>query len=170
MAGREPDRLAAGKAFNTLAQSFYGYGSSFEGEQQLFKASGRRGRADIFMFVDAEQRFAAIAEVKNTDWSELAARGTLRRNLARKARQLWQYLDGTFELEDATGSRRRLSLAKVDRYGAMVFPHAPEPAVRTRVEEGFGEYGLSVVWLDEPPPEDSEAFAAWQTVLAGSRL
>lgn len=66
-AGREPEQLAAGKAFHTLAQSFYSHGSSFAGEQQLYKVSGRRGRADVFMLVDAEQRFAAIAEVKHSD-------------------------------------------------------------------------------------------------------
>ena len=164
---REPKELLAGKSFHRLAQTFYEHGSTFLREQGVEKPSGRRGRADIFLLVEDERSFAALAEVKNTSWEPLAARGTLQRNVARQARQLWSYLDGIAELRRPDGTSHHVDLSNLERYAAMIFPTAPRPSIRAQVEDAFGEYGISVIWLDEPPPEDSEAFPAWEALIEG---
>jgi hypothetical protein len=129
-------------------------------ERRLEKATGRGGRADALMICDVENRFAAIAEIKNTDWEAMERRGTVRRNVTRHARQVWSYLDGFVEAEMPHGTER-IALGRVERYAALVYPHVPAPALRAALDDAFGKYGISIVWLDEPPPRDSEVFSAW---------
>lgn len=162
---REPGRLP-GKSFHALAQPHYRYDSGVEAEQALYKVDGAPGRADIFLVVNERYRYAGLSEVKNTDWEAVAGRGTLPRMVARHARQLWSYLNGTVELRREDGSRKRLRIREIDCSAAMVYPRAPEASVRQQVEDGLGAYGITVIWLDEPPPEHSEAFEAWRAVLA----
>jgi hypothetical protein len=154
----EPRRLAAGKQFDDEAKRVYLDGSSFTAERRLRKPNLRLGRADLLL-IDGKTQFAAIAELKDTDWEGVNQRGTLARNVSRHARQVWSYLDATLERDSS------LDLVRVERYAALVYRRAPRPTLKTVVEDAFGEHGVSVVWMDEPPPEDSPAFRPWLRVF-----
>lgn len=132
---------------------------------ELYKVGGRDGRADLLLAVDSERRYAAVAEVKDVDWEAVRGRGTLRRTADRYARQLWTYLDGTATVAGSDGRPTALRLPKLDRYAAMVFPRGPIPTTRTEVEDAFGSHGISVVWLDDRPPEDVDDSNTWHAVL-----
>ena len=62
--------------------------------------------------------------------------------------------------------RRTLRLADTERSASMVFLRSPRPSVRKEVEYAFGEYAVSVIWLDRPPPNADE-FPTWEQILNG---
>jgi hypothetical protein len=134
-------------------------------EVRIYKVEGNRDGARIILFADAKQRFVSLVEIKNTDWNALARRGTLKPNVARHALRLRSYLRGTVEL---IGDDERCTLRlrhPLDRSASMMFLRGPaEQSVRREVENAFGEYGVSVIWLDRPPP-NADQFPTWEQIL-----
>jgi hypothetical protein len=93
----EPEVLRSGKAFHSLVERFYQYDSKFEPEKTLYKVKNRRGRMDLFLWVDSGNDYAVVVEIKNTDWDRLARRNTVRQNLRSHINQVWSYLEGALE-------------------------------------------------------------------------
>jgi hypothetical protein len=159
-----PRRRRPGKTFT--ARERPGLRHDTEGiEVRIYKVEEDRDQAKIIVFTDAEHSFVSLAEVKSTDWDALTQRGTLRANVARQAGRLRSYVRGTAKLigED---ERRILRLADVERSASMVFRRSPQPSVRREVEDAFGDYAVSVIWLDRPPPNADE-FPTWEQILNG---
>jgi hypothetical protein len=162
----KPRRRPPGKNFEARERPALRHEAAPGIEVRIYKVEGNRDDARIILFSDAEHRFVSLADVKSTDWDALAQRGTLKRNVARQARRLRSYLRGKarFVGEDERASVR---LLRVDRrYPSMVFRRSPSPSVRREVEETFGDYGVSVVWLDRPPP-NADQFPTWEQILNG---
>lgn len=102
-------------------------------EFPLTKDTGKPGRADVYVLVEAGH--LAFIEIKHTFWDgkpEL----NISRLISRYARQLYSYMDSPdFEKHDTTLG--------------IVFPKRPETdGLAESVEQGFGEYGISVIWHD----------------------
>lgn len=162
----KPSRRRSGKAFKARERRALRHDAAPGLEVRIYKVEGNQDEAKIILFSDAEHLFVSLAHVKNTDWDALAQRGTVKQNVARQARRIRSYLRGKAEFvgED---ERAAVRLLRVDRrYPSMVFPRSPQPAVRREVEEGFGEYGISVIWLDRPPP-NADQFPTWEQILNG---
>jgi hypothetical protein len=158
----KPRRRRPGKRFIALEEPALRHDAGAEVEVRIYKVDG----ADIFLFTDAAHWFVVLTAVDNTDWGALARRETLEPQAARHARRLRGYLDGTVELvgED---ERTPLRLADVERRASIVIPRGPaEPSVRAEVEDAFAPHGVSVVWLDRPPPNADE-FPTWEQILNG---
>jgi hypothetical protein len=97
------------------------------------------------------------------DWSAAARRGTL---VTRQARRLRSYRNGTVEFV-GENERTLLRLPGTDRRASIVVPRGPaEPSVRAEVEKAFAPHGISVIWLDRPPPNADE-FPTWEQILNG---
>jgi hypothetical protein len=160
-----PRRRRPGKTFRARERPALRHDGGDGIEVRIYKVEGNRDRAKIILFSDAEHRFVSFGGVKNTDWDALAQRGTLERNVVRQARRVRSYLRGTVQLigED---ERSTVGLAHVRRYPSVVFLRSPEPSVRSEVEDAFGDYGVSVVWLDRPPPNPDQ-FPTWEQILNG---
>jgi hypothetical protein len=162
----KPRRRRPGKVFKAWERPALRHEGAPGIEVRIYKVEGNRDEAKIILFSDAKHRFVSLADVKNTDWDALAQRGTLKQNVTRQARRVRSYLRGKAEFigEDERASVR---LLRVDRrYPSMVFRRSPKPAVRIDVEDAFGEYGVSVVWLDRPPPNPDD-FPTWEQILNG---
>ena len=164
-----PNDVRAGVEFHDRVQRFYEFDSEFRSETTLIRADKRKGRADLLLLHE-EGRAVVVIEIKNTDWDRLAIRGTLRRNLLAHRRQLWRYLDGALALEPLRSEvPPALELEFLERQGALVYPSRPLTAgLDVDIEEVLAEWGLTVVWFDEPPPADSPAGEAWEALAAGT--
>jgi hypothetical protein len=172
---REPTHLAAGKAFHDLVQRFYLYeaedirGQGAEYRVDVKRGSrARRGRADVLQWITLDGFLSCvILEVKNTDWDRLAKRGTVRRNLNSHRRQVWRYLYGTTEFRHDE-ERKDVDLEDIDRVAGIVYPRVPgTEGLKEAIESYFGEWGITVVWFDEPPPEGTPAWEAWRAWKEG---
>lgn len=176
-ASKEPGLLRSGKAFHNLVQRFYEYQSRFEHEKTLYKVTNRRGRMDLFLWVDNQEDYAVVMEIKNTDWDRLSRRNSVRRNLRSHINQVWSYLEGSLmaerigskRTEDCGAREARRELDAVERSAGIVYPKTPEaPGLKEAIETELGEWGISAVWFDQPPPEGSLAWHAWQAMQEGS--
>ena len=177
--------------FQPLVQEFYACNEDFRPEHRVRRAmlvarpvdfdprcpwrylqeATAKGRMDGFLAISGSGY--AVQETKCTNWDAIAARGTLSRNLARHAVQLWRYLEGVAVWKVAQSGDVAwidLSTAK-SRYGAMVYPRTPTlESVTSAVQDYLGEYGLSTIWFDVPPQPDSPARLAWDAVGVEERL
>lgn len=92
MRPREPRQLRRGKAFHRRVQKGWLLGA--EGrvyvEKRIATPGGRAGRADLL--VEADDRLAAVVEIKASDWDRMTLQG-VRRNARRHARQIWDYIE-----------------------------------------------------------------------------
>ncbi len=159
--------FADGRAFNELIARYYKYESEFDSERVLTKASGRGGRADLFLWAEADHSYAIVIETKWTDWDRLQRKGTLRRNLGAHRRQVWSYLNGTISIERGTKGDRA-ALESIDRQAALVYPRTPRSAdIRDIIEEDLGEWGITTLWFDEPPPASTPGGEAWAALQSG---
>lgn len=103
-------------------------------ERSLKKDTGRPGRADVFVTVEDDH--VAIVEIKYTIWDKKPQKD-IKRLMTRYARQLYSYMDSK-EFEE------------MDKTLGIIFPQRPKNNQLTElVEDGFGEYGISVVWWDD---------------------
>ena len=162
----ERRRRRPGKKFRALERPALRHDAGAEVEVRIYKVEVADDEADIFLFTDVQHWFVVLTAVDNTDWSALARRGTLESYVARQARRLRSYRRGRVELV-GPDERTSLRLADVERRASIVVPRGPaEPSVRTQVEDGFAPYGISVVWLDRPPPNPDE-FPTWDQILNG---
>jgi len=112
----QPPQFVAGRKFEDLVKADFASSGDAKNERRVVEASGRRGRADVWVVFDrspgGEATASAIFEVKSTNW-ELIAPVRMRPNLLRMARQLWRYMDAAIEVESQS----------VQAY--LVFPSAP---------------------------------------------
>ena len=165
-AGTDKPRRRRGKRFKALEQPALRHDAGAGTEVRIYKADVADREADIFLFSDAEHWFVILTAVDTTDWSELARRGTLESHVARQAGRLRSYRNGTVEFvgED---ERTFLRLPGTDRRASIVAPQGPaEPSVRAEVEGAFAPHGISVIWLDRPPP-NADQFPTWEQILNG---
>jgi hypothetical protein len=162
----ERPKRRPGKRFKARERPALRHDGGFGIEVRIYKVEGNRDGAWIILFADAKKRFVSLVEIKNTDWNALARRGTLKPNVVRQARRLRSYLRGTAEL---IGDDERCTLRlrhPLDRSASIAFRRSPESSVRRGVEDAFGEYAVSVIWLDRPPPNADE-FPTWEQILNG---
>jgi hypothetical protein len=192
----EPDLLRRGKEFGKLVVRYYQYRyeheTQFEPERYLLKKGGKSGRTDLLLWADFAERLLVIVEVKNTDWDALHRRDRVRANLRRHIRQMWLYLEGELRLAGSEGSLLAASLAaeeekrsdgdsraageqartwfpmeELERTPAIIYPQAPTtPGLRESIEQEAAEWGISIIWFDEPPRE-SDAWVAWEAMREG---
>jgi hypothetical protein len=163
----EPIQLRTGKAFHRLVARFYEFESHFRSEQVLVKATGRNGRADLVLWAEKDHSYVVVIETKNTYWDTLASRSTAKRNLDRHRRQLWSYIDGSVPID--VGTNDPLDLQSVDRQIGVVYPRTPvTPGLKEQIVKELGDSGISVVWFDEPPSDDTPAWQAWLAMQAGA--
>lgn len=131
-------RMSAARAFHKLIQEeWQAEGIELKGKPEftLTKDTGRRGRADVY--VSVEDGHLAFIEIKHTFWDGKPEKN-IRRLISRYARQLYSYMDSPdFDGHDTTLG--------------IVFPKHPKTeGLAETIEDGFGEYGISVVWHDAP--------------------
>lgn len=159
--------LDDGRRFHELVARYYAYESEFTSERVLVKASGRLGRADLFLWVEADRSHALVAETKWTDWDFLERRGTMRRNLARHRRQVWGYLEGrVFVRRGLRGES--IEFEAVTRQGALVYPSTPRSAgLRDAIEGELADWGITTYWFDQPPIEGTPGGRAWKALASG---
>lgn len=132
----EPERLRRGKDFHREVQDDWRHTAEGEVaiEKGVTKPSGKRGRVDIL--AGGNTSSVGIAEVKATDWDPMTEL-SLRRNVARQARQIWGYI------ESQLAEQKEVS-------PGVIFPKRPRSIERLQlVESLFEEYGIAVVWKDE---------------------
>lgn len=136
-------RMTAARAFHKLVQAeWQDVGLELKGrdEFQLTKDTGKPGRADVYVLVEeieGGKDYISFIEIKYTFWDGKPERN-IRRLISRYARQLYSYTDSPdFDEHDTTLG--------------IVFPKRPKTeGLAETIEEGFGEYGIPVVWHDVP--------------------
>jgi hypothetical protein len=122
---------------------FYRHDSEFVRELGVRRTGGKRGRADVLLVANIDDRSVMIGEAKYTDWDVLAHRGTVHSNLLRHARQVWSYFDATI----ITGDHDGVDISTCHRYGALIYPRRPlKEGVAELVEDlaGRGAVGRVV--------------------------
>ena len=159
--------LNDGRRFHELVARYYAYESEFTPERVLVKASGRLGRADLFLWVEPGRSHALVAEAKWTDWDRIDRRGTTGRNLARHRRQVWSYLEGRiFVRRGLRGDS--IELEGVTRQGALIYPSTPRRVgLRETVDAELSDWGIATCWFDQPPPEGTPGARAWEALASG---
>lgn len=164
---QDQSSLRDGRLFHELIARYFLYEDDFVAERSLVKSSDRRGRADLFLWVEPDRSHALIAETKWTDWECLERRGSIRRNVARHRRQIWSYLDGRVFL--GTGLKGdSMELRTVTLQGVLVYPAAPRSAAtRQAIEAEMGEWGIVPHWFDEPPMTGTPGGKAWAALTSG---
>jgi hypothetical protein len=136
----EPKRLRQGKEYHEKIQKEWlkSAEGQIEIEKWMTKRSGRKGRMDIFVISD--EKLAAIAEVKRSDWDAMTLTN-VRRNVSRQVRQIWDYIESQLELGKDVSS-------------GVLFRKRPKDADRMRlIERLFNEKGIAIVWKDETVAE-----------------
>jgi len=136
-------RMREARAFHKLVQEEWkAEGLELKGKDEfsLVKDTGKRGRADVYVLVEAD--YLAFIEIKYTFWDGKPEQ-SIRRLISRYSRQLYSYMDGS----DLHGK----SFEKLDKTLGIVFPQRPKSdGLAESIEEDFGEYGIQVVWHDMP--------------------
>jgi hypothetical protein len=136
MTRSEPERLRRGKEFHRAEQADWQRTAQGEVaiEKGIKKPSGRSGRIDIL--VGDDTTLVGVAEVKATDWDRMTP-SSLRRNVLRQARQIWDYIESQLEQGKEVSP-------------GIIFPTRPESMERLEIIEAlFEEHGIPVVWKDE---------------------
>lgn len=164
--------VRAGVAFHEVVQKSYEYESGFKRERFLRKANGRRGFADVFLWLLADDftNGPVVIEAKFTDWDRLERRGTVTRNLASHRRQVWSYLDGVAEFELEGGERFSVDVLECGGCAVLVYPFTPTtPGLKERIEEELGDgWGIEVEWFDDPGTPGTPGGAAWDALQRGA--
>ena len=134
----EPQRFKDGKLFQARAQRAFGlpaskdYSAIFE---HAIRHKDRGGRID--MFLRDEKDFAAVFEIKGTDWNRIKPRNVTR-NLWSHQNQLMRHIDKFVEAD------------KLNVCIGIIYPRAPEDGeLRQRIETYLLDYGIPAYWFDE---------------------
>ena len=149
----EPEMLRRGKDFHRAVQDDWIRTAQGEVavEKVVKKPSGRRGRIDILAGANTES--VGVAEVKATDWDPMTE-SSLRRNVARQARQIWSYIESQLAQDKEVSP-------------GIIFPTRPKSMERLNLIEAlFEEHGIAVVWKDEST-EERRARAELSTIESG---
>lgn len=134
----EPRRLQKGKALHKEIQEDWKQTAEGEvtPEEPIIKPSGRRGRMDIHVDTEVDD-LVAVIEIKASDWDAMKDEATVRRNVNRQTRQIWDYIESQLE-------------KGLDVSPGVIFPERPRDTNRLKlIEELFDEQGIPVVWEDE---------------------
>ena len=132
----EPKHLRHGKEVHKRIQKEWHKSAegSIVSEKTITKPSGRKGRMDIF--VASDETLVAVAEIKCSKWDAMTL-ATVRKNVRRQARQIWDYIESQLELGK-------------DVSPGVIFPKLLKDPHRMKlVEQLFNEEGIAVVWEDE---------------------
>ena len=141
--------MTAARAFHKFIQAeWQDKELELQGEPEftLIKDTGRRGRADVHVLVEEidemkKTGYLSFVEIKHTFWDGKTEK-SIRRLVSRYARQLYSYMDGCY--------KDGKSYVFADKTLGIVFPMRPETeGLAEAIEEGFGEYGITVVWHDD---------------------
>ncbi len=142
----EPEILRRGKAFHRRVQNNWKktarngtvcreHRIEFTQGSSLTRHS-RAGRLDLF--IDELGDFVSVVEIKSTDWDRVKQRN-IRKLLGEHRRQVWRYIYG------------HLYLQHLDICSGIIYPHPPTtPGLKEKIEDYFNEYGLQVVWYEDP--------------------
>ena len=137
----EPKQLVRGKQFQKVVQ--IDWQKTAEGDVevehtiQLLPSPKRarrirRGRMDIF--IDEQEDYVAIVEIKATDWDRILPRNRVK-NLRAHEGQVWGYVRKFLEGDDRSVC------------AGVIYPSAPRtPGLKEQVEEYLNDHGLQVVW------------------------
>jgi hypothetical protein len=159
--------LIDGRRLHELVSRYYAYESEFSSERVLVKASGRLGRADLFLWVESDRSHALVAEVKWTDWDHLERRATTLCNLARHRRQVWSYLEGRIFVRRGLRGES-VELENITRQGALIYPFTPRSVqLQEVVEAELADWGITTNWFDQPPSEGTPGAEAWTALSSG---
>jgi hypothetical protein len=162
----EQRRPRPGKRFKALELPALRHDDGGGIEVRIYKVAVGDDETDILLFTDVYRLFVVLTAIDHTDWSALARRGTLESYAAREAGRLRSYLRGRAELV-GPDERAFFRLTDVERRASIVVPQGPaEPSVRAKVEDAFAPHGISVIWLDRPPP-NADDFPTWEQILNG---
>jgi hypothetical protein len=181
---RDPSRepLRDGKSFTDLVVRFYQYQRSLsdsthgylvEGSQSSpvpgHSGGGGKGFVDL-LWVNEEDDYVVIIEVKNTDWDKVEKRGNVERYLRRHIAQVWSYLAGDLSYKATDDEKMSLISSEMDRSAAILYPKAPStPGLRERIEEQLETHAIQPIWFDEPPAigDTSDEIEFTETDLLG---
>ena len=138
------ERLAAGQSFHRTVQSAFLTGlagaSGFR-ERQWRLIRGGRGRVDLAVEVDDDEKMLVIIEIMGTNWDAIPADRVMR-NLRRHLRQLQAYIDTAIEDMEA-GQWESI-------VGALLYPARPASAETLAIIEAVaGEQAVQVTWYDK---------------------
>jgi hypothetical protein len=163
--------ISSGHTFHRVVAASYKYRSKFEHERRLVKATGRRGRADVFLWVVADDLATGpvVVEAKFTDWDRLERRGTVTRNLNAHRRQVWSYLDGVVSFTLESGDSVVVDVLFAGGCAVLVYPFTPTtPGLRDRIETELGDgWGIIVDWFDQPGTPGTPGGEAWDALQRG---
>lgn len=110
-------------------------------EKNVKRLKGRRGRVDIFVSSDSDEKHVAVVEIKASDWDRMKPKA-VRRNALRQIRRIWSYIDGQVDLN------------RKDVSPGVIFPQRPsDPQRLQQIEDLFSEWAIQVVWHDESMEE-----------------
>jgi len=144
---KEPKRLSRGKAFHKKIQKEWletAKGGAILPEKTVKRLKGRRGRVDIFVDDDSDEKHVAIVEIKASDWDRMKPKA-VRRNVLRQARQVWSYIDAQIDLHGK------------DVSPGIIYPKRPSSMERLEeIESILNNRGIQVVWHDETNEELKE--------------
>jgi hypothetical protein len=140
-------------------------GASAHPEHHLRLTRVSRGRVDLHVVPDLDERYAVVIEIKSTDWEALAGH-RVRPNLRAHLRQLQGYLDQYIDDLDTLGSGNDQAGATGETWdsisGILLYPRRPNELARLQlIEDLTSREAITVAWYDE---------ADWkQLALDGSR-
>ena len=141
----EPEILRRGKAFHKRVQE--DWEKTAEGKinrEHVIKLTlvpgGARhkkvGRLDLF--VDEIGDSVSIVEIKSTDWDQIKEKNR-KKLLASHRRQVWRYIDEYIDVKN------------ISVCPGIIYPKSPKiPGLKHLIESYLNDYGLQVVWYDEP--------------------
>lgn len=140
------ERLARGQAFHGTVQSAFLTdltGATGFRERGWRLTTGGRGRVDLAVVTDDQEKMLIIIEIKGTDRDKIWA-DRVKRNVRRHIRQLVAYLDTAIaELE--AGQWQGVA-------GALLYPSRPASAESLAcIEAAAAEQAIMVTWYDEVP-------------------
>ncbi len=131
-------RLKQGRRFHSKIQN--DWHKTAEGivssEKSCIKPSGRKGRMDIHVHDEDENKLVACVEIKASDWDKMTEKA-VNKNVRRQIRQVWDYIESELEKGKEVSP-------------GIIFPHRPKNKARMFfIEKLFDEAGIPVVWEDE---------------------
>jgi hypothetical protein len=142
----EPEILRRGKAFHKRVQGDWentAKGGKINIEHSIPLSILRKktmpqktGRLDIF--VDELGDFISVVEIKSTDWDKVKEKNR-KKLLGSHRRQVWRYIEEYVDIK------------KIDVCPGIIYPKSPiTPGLKDLIEDYLNDYGLQVVWYDDP--------------------
>lgn len=87
-------RLKKGRQFHKKIQKSWRENAQgkVKTEKLCIKPSGRKGRMDIHVDVEGEEKLISCVEIKASDWDKMTEK-VIRRNVKRQIKQVWDYIE-----------------------------------------------------------------------------